>query len=152
MDATGMSTTDAAKQTMAGVSSSISGAAATAGDSLKESAQNVKEGASGLWEKIKTRVGETQETAAQEAEEQRIKYAVGRPTTRVILDKQDNVILNVGELITHKAVEDARQAGVLDMLLSSVYDREPELSQAELRAPEPGEASLEQQRDKEINA
>jgi uncharacterized protein YrrD len=152
MDATGMSTTDAAKQAMSGAGTSISGAAATAGASLRESTQNVKEGAGSLWEKLKTKVSETQETTAREAEEQRIKYAVGRPAARVILDKQDNVILNVGELITHKAVEDARQAGVLDMLLSSVYDKEPELSQAELRAPEPGEASLEQQRDNQIKA
>jgi sRNA-binding protein len=152
MEAAGMSTTDAAKQAMSGAGASLSSAAANANASLQESAQSVKEGAGNLWERIKTRVSETQETTAREAEEQRIKYAVGRPTTRVILDKQDNVILNVGELITHKAVEDARQAGVLDMLLDSVYDKEPELSQAELRAPEPGEASLEQQRDSQINA
>ncbi|MDQ5852218.1 MAG: photosystem reaction center subunit H, partial [Chloroflexota bacterium] len=71
---------------------------------------------------------------------------------RVILDPQDNVILNVGELITHQAVERARQAGVLDMLLSSVYEKDPEISPEELRAPEPGEASLEQQQDRKIGA
>ena len=152
MAATGMSTTDAARHAMSGTGTSISSAATTAGASLQESAQNMKEGAGSLWERIKAKVSETQETTAREAEEQRIKYAVGRPASRVILDKQDNVILNVGELITHKAVEDARQAGVLDMLLNSVYDKEPELSQAELRAPEPGEASLEQQRDSQIKA
>ena len=82
---------------------------------------------------------------AEEAEERRIKNAVGRPVTRVILDPQDNVILNVGEIITHQAVERSRAVGVLDMLLSSVYDKDPELAQDELRAPEPGQAALEQQ-------
>jgi hypothetical protein len=37
------------------------------------------------------------------------------------------------------------------MLLSSVYDKDPELSPEELRAPEPGQAAMEQQ-DKEVGA
>lgn len=42
--------------------------------------------------------------------------------------------------------------GVLDMLLGSVYDKTPELAQEELRAPEPGQASLEQQHGKQLDA
>jgi hypothetical protein len=114
--------------------------------------ENFKEGVSGLWETVKGKVNETQAATQQELEERRINNAIGRPTNRVILDRQDNVILNVGELITHEAIHKARQADALDMLLSSVYDKDPQLSQAELRAPEPGEASLEQQRDRELNA
>ena len=148
MDAVGMSTTDAAREATAGAGASVSAAAATAGESLREGTQSVKEGAANLWDRLKTKVSETQETAAQEAEEARIKRAVGRPTNRVILDRQDNVILNVGELITHQAVERARAAGVLDMLLTSVYERDPDLAPDELRAPEPGDASLEQQRER----
>ncbi len=75
-------------------------------------------------------------------EEQQIKGALGRPATRVILDRQDRVILNAGELITHKSIEDARTAGVLEVLLSSVYTKTPEFSEATLRAPEPGRAAL----------
>jgi hypothetical protein len=52
------------------------------------------------------------------------------------------VILNVGDLITHQALEQARQANVLDVMLSSVYSQTPEFSKAELRAPEPGMAAL----------
>ena len=152
MDAVGMSTTDAARSAASGTGASMSTTTSDASEALKEGAQNVKEGAANLWDKLKAKVGETQETAAQEAHEARIKNALGRPTTRVILDPQDNVILNVGELITHQAIERSRQAGVLDMLLSSVYDKDPELSQGELRAPEPGEASLEQQRNKPVDA
>jgi hypothetical protein len=33
-----------------------------------------------------------------------VDQALGRPVIRVILNPQDNVILNVGELITHRAI------------------------------------------------
>jgi uncharacterized protein YrrD len=145
MDATGLSTGDAARGAVSGAATSISGAASSAGESVREGTQSAKAGAANLWERVKTKVGDTQQTMAEEAEERRIKNAVGRPVTRVILDPQDNVILNVGEIITHQAVERSRAVGVLDMLLSSVYDKDPEISPDELRAPEPGQAALEQQ-------
>jgi hypothetical protein len=67
---------------------------------------------------------------------------LGRPVTRVILGQQDQVILNVGELITHQAISDARQAQVLDLLLNSVYSKNPQLSLDNLRAPQAGTAAL----------
>jgi len=111
---------------------------------LREGTQQAKQSAGNLWERIKDKVSDIQERTAQEAHEARIKTALGRPVSRVILDPQDNVILNVGELITHQAIQRAEQVGALDILLSSVYDKDPEISKDELRAPEPGEASLEQ--------
>ncbi len=65
-----------------------------------------------------------------------------RPVTRVILDPEDKVILNVGELITHRAIRQATESGVLNILLSSVYAKEPEISDKELRASEHGMAAL----------
>ena len=47
------------------------------------------------------------------------------------------VLANVGELITHQAIANARRAEVLDILLDSVYTETPKLSIEELRAPEP---------------
>lgn len=152
MDAVGMSTTDAMQSAASTAGSTASAAASSAGAALTEGTQNVKEGATNLWEKLKGKVSETQDNATRELEENRIKAALGRPTNRVILDPQDNVILNVGELITHHAVERSRAAGVLDILLTSVYHKDPELAQEELRAPEPGEASLEQQHGKNVGA
>ena len=67
---------------------------------------------------------------------------MGRPVTRVILDRNDEVILNVGELITHQAIAISRQADVLEILLDSVYTVTPNLSLDELRAPEAGKAAL----------
>jgi uncharacterized protein YrrD len=102
--------------------------------------------ATNVWERIREAIKDMRERSAQGREEQRIKEALGRPVDRVILDQQDHIILNVGELITNRSIERARQAGVLDVLLNSVYPKSPELSQAELRAPEPGDASLENNR------
>ncbi|MBD3885440.1 PRC-barrel domain-containing protein [Phormidium tenue FACHB-886] len=102
----------------------------------------VKIGARNLWEQMKQAAGDLQDRSARTLEEQRIKGAVGRPVTRVILNENDEIILNVGDLITHQAIEAARLAGVLDVLLSSVYTQSPEFSKAEMSAPEHGKASL----------
>lgn len=64
-------------------------------------------------------VQEIQERFAHRREEQRISKVIGRPLNRIVLDRQDNVILNVGDIITYNSIKIARQAGVLDVLLSS---------------------------------
>lgn len=106
--------------------------------------QQVKEGAKGLWEQVKETASNLQEQGSQAMEEKRIKGALGRPVTRVILDLKDEVILNVGELITHQAINIARASDVLEVLLDSVYTATPNLSLDEMRAPEPGKAALPQ--------
>ena len=102
-----------------------------------------------MWDTIKEKVadftGAAQEKKAEydaQAEQNKINNALGRPTTRVILDQSDNVILNTGDLITHAAVNQACTAGVLDILLDSVYTADPEITPEMLRASEPGEAAL----------
>ena len=122
--------------------STASGLLARTDVRLREGTGQVQERVGTFWEQLKAEVKELQERSQQALEKQRIKRALGRPVTRAILGPQDNVILNVGELITHQAIEEARQGDVLDILLSSVYSRGPELSTQELRAPEQGEASL----------
>ncbi len=54
-------------------------------------------------------------------EDDRILAVLGCPIKRTILDREDNVILNTGDLITVKAVIQAKQAGNLETLLNSVY-------------------------------
>ncbi|WP_310489526.1 PRC-barrel domain-containing protein [Chamaesiphon sp. VAR_69_metabat_338] len=102
----------------------------------------LQEGATNVWERLKETTNELQGRSAQAIEAKRIKGALGRPTTRVILDRHDGVILNVGELIGHKAIEAARAEGVLDLLLDSVYTGTPQLSLDEMRASEKGKAAL----------
>ncbi|MCW5317028.1 hypothetical protein GTQ43_25370 [Nostoc sp. KVJ3] len=95
-----------------------------------------------FWQALKEKAEELQGRSTQAMKKQRIEQALGRPVTRVILDPKDNVILNVGELITHRAVRQAEESGVLNILLSSVYMKEPEISERELRAEEYGMAAL----------
>ena len=75
-------------------------------------------------------------------EEKRIKGALGRPVNRVILDSGDGVLLNVGELVTHQAIVEARQADVLDILLGSIYDEAPYMAKNYMKAPSNGSAAL----------
>lgn len=118
----------------------------TTGDALKVTGSNVgqqvKDGAKGLWEQVKETASNLQEHSSHAIEEKRIKGALGRPVTRVILDRKDEVILNVGELITHQAIAISREADVLEVLLDSVYTEKPNLSLDDLRAPESGKAAL----------
>ncbi|MEH2164216.1 MAG: PRC-barrel domain-containing protein [Nostoc sp.] len=95
-----------------------------------------------FWQALKDQAEKLQGRSTRALKKQRIEQALGRPVTRVILDPQDNVILNVGELITHRAVRQAEESGVLNILVSSVYIKEPEISDQELRASEHGMAAL----------
>ncbi|OIP77160.1 MAG: hypothetical protein AUK48_04480 [Oscillatoriales cyanobacterium CG2_30_44_21] len=104
--------------------------------------QQVKDGAKGLWEQVKETASNLQEHGTQAIEDKRVKGALGRPVTRVILDRNDEVILNVGELITHQAIAISRDADVLEVLLDSVYTETPNLSLDDLRAPDSGKAAL----------
>lgn len=92
---------------------------------------------------------EETESAIQErqqaVEEGRVRDALGRPVTRVILAPDDRVILNVGEIITHKAVQAARDADVLDILLGSVSKEPVSLDPLVTRPHETGDAALDSQ-------
>ncbi|NJR64935.1 MAG: hypothetical protein HC772_05845 [Leptolyngbyaceae cyanobacterium CRU_2_3] len=131
-----------ANGTVAGAGDRLSSTTQTVGAHLSEGTLQVRQGARTLWEQTKQTAHALQHRSAQTIEEQRIKSALGRPVTRVILDQQDDVILNVGELITHQAIASARQANVLDVLLGSVYTQTPQFSKAEMSAPEAGKAAL----------
>lgn len=112
--------------------------------------QATREKAGSLWETLKEKAAELADAvqgkrteSQQRSLQNRINRALGRPVTRVILDPADNVLLNTGELITHAAIERARAAGVLDVLLDSVFEGPPEISPDMMRAPTRGEAALE---------
>ena len=129
LESVGLSTRDA-----------LGAKASLTGDQLKSKTDNAGEqlrtGAKGVWEQVKETAADLQERSTQAVEEKRIKGALGRAVVRVILDRNDEVILNIGDLITHQAIASARQAGVLDILLDSVYTETPKLSVDELRAPD----------------
>ena len=135
LEAVGLSRSSAAQ-------SQVGQLAATTGSRLKTTTTVAQESVANLWGKVKETTSDLQGRSTEAITEQRIKGALGRPTTRVILDRNDEVILNVGELITHKAINNARSAGILDLLLDSVYTDKPILSLEELRAPETGKSAL----------
>jgi uncharacterized protein YrrD len=138
LDAVGLQPTEATRYR-------ANDAVSDAGMRIREQATIAQENAYTFWEDLKTQYRDLQRRSSRAMHQRRIEQALGRPVNRVILDPQDNVILNVGELITHKAVQQAEQGGVLNILLNSVYIKNPEISEAELRAPERGIASLERE-------
>jgi len=126
-------------------SAGMGAASTTAQDTLGQ----VKETATSVFATIKEKVAELTGTAQekkaeydQASQEKKIKDAVGRPVTRVILAKDDTVILNTGDIITNKAVEDARRQDVLDILLDSVYDQTPDITPEMLRVQGHGKDAL----------
>ncbi len=130
-----------------GTTGTAGGSTVTASDKLAAGAQNVKEGASGLLDRAKGWISETRDKASDDMEERRIEGAIGRPVNRVVLDPQDNIILNIGEIITHKAVEQARSSDVLGILLGSVSTETPSIDPMATRPDEHGQAALSSQPD-----
>lgn len=115
------------------------------GQQASDSFGDIRREASDLWAQLTGRYSAGVDQTDSRIMERRIKAALGRPTTRVILDQEDNVILNTGDIITNRAVEAARQAGVLDILVTSAYTAQPELGLGDMKAPHAGDASLESQ-------
>ncbi len=117
-----------------------------AGDRLQRTTASagdqIQAGARDLWSQVQGAASTLRHRSARAIEDKQIKAALGRPVTRVILGPEDEVILNVGELITRQAIFSARQAQVLDLLLNSVYTEKPRLSLEDLRAPQAGTAAL----------
>ncbi|AWN24092.1 photosystem reaction center subunit H [Deinococcus irradiatisoli] len=127
------------------------------GEQLSAGVANVSAGASSLLDRAKQWLGEKHEQALSSAEqhgnadeEQRVRDALGRPVNRVILDPNDTIILNIGEIITNKAVAAARAAGILDMLLSSVSTETVSINPLDVRPHETGSAALEGQGEVEL--
>jgi MYXO-CTERM domain-containing protein len=128
---------------LAGLARRTAPSGSYASDRLEQGLAQAQVGASTTWDRLATRVSQSRKRRAREKEIKRIKYALGRPSNRVILDRQDRVILNVGDLITNQAIEQARMANMLDVLLDSVDNTTPEIAEEERSAPVAGEASLE---------
>ncbi|GGN33183.1 PRC-barrel domain-containing protein [Deinococcus daejeonensis] len=115
---------------------------------------NVSESAGNLLDRARSWLGDKREQAEQaidqrqqDAQEQKVRDALGRPVTRVILAPDDSIILNVGEIVTHKAVQAARDGDVLDILVESVNKDTPDLDPLASRPDATGEAALDSQPD-----
>ena len=91
------------------------------GISVDQPLDQVKQRVHHLWQQVQEKVCDLPDNS--DREEQLIQYSLGRPVKRDVLDEQNRVILKVGELITYQAIEQAKQANVLALLLNSVYQR-----------------------------
>ena len=111
--------------------------------------------ASGLWDQFTQRIGLASDAAGRRVDEaqtkerlKKIEDAVGRPVTKAILDLHDAVVLDVGDLVTHAAVQRAHDAGSLDSLLDSVYRAEVSFDKDALRAGAPARPRWSRLRDR----
>lgn len=136
------------------VGSAQASQSAGTGAALAGGVASVSEGASNLLDKAKSwfhdkreEAGDAIEERQEQQEEKRIRDALGRPVNRVILAPDDSIILNVGEIITHKAVELSRAGDVLDILLDSVSKETVNIDPLAARPHETGIAALEGQPD-----
>lgn len=118
-----------------------------AGAGVKDGLGSAGDTAGSLWDQFIAKIGEMTDATGRRVDEEQTKRrladisdAVGRPVTKVILDRDDNVILNLGDIITHQSVQRAHESGGLDSLLSSVYKGTVEFTKEEMRAPAAVEA------------
>ena len=131
-------------------------AAAEAGDARErqerasETAQKVGDTAGDLWDKFTLKLGELTDATGQRVDEQQTKSrltqindAVGRPVTKPILDRNDDVILDLGDIITHQAVQRAHEAGLLDTLLSNVYQGQVTFERDEMKVGIEADSTVE---------
>ena len=116
-------------------------------DGLSAGLQSVQETSSNLLERARNWASQTQERVSSDAEDRRIEQALGRPVNRVVLSRDDAIILNIGEIITHKAVEQARASDVLNILLTSVSTETPHIDPLASRPEEAGQAALPSQEE-----
>lgn len=63
----------------------------------------------------------TREDFNSSVKDEQILEILGYPTKSKIQDRENNVILNIGDLITPEAVIQAQKADRLEMLFNSVY-------------------------------
>lgn len=123
----------------------------SAGDQAKEAAEEASASASDLWDRFTTKLSELTDATGQRVDGEmtkrrlgQINDAIGRPVTKVFLDREDNVILDLGDLVTHQSVQRAHDNGMLDSLLDSVYTAEVTFERDELRAQMKGDSVVEE--------
>jgi len=120
-------------------------------DPTGEALSKAAETASDLWARFTSKVSEMTDAAGQRMDTQQTKArldaindAIGRPVTKVFLDRDDSVILDLGDLVTHQAIQRADDAGLLDSLLASVY-KAPDVTftRDEMRAEIAGDSTVD---------
>lgn len=128
----------------------VGAVAGQAGDRAGIVAGQATDKAGTLWDDFTRKFSDLTDSAGKRVDEEKTKKrladiedAIGRPVSKVILDKQDNVVLNLGDIITHEAVQRAHEADMLDTLLANVYKGEVDFSKEEMRVQEEAQATVD---------
>ncbi|HUG31223.1 MAG TPA: PRC-barrel domain-containing protein [Candidatus Limnocylindria bacterium] len=123
------------------------GDAQAAGEDAKDALGTAGDKAGSLWDQFTAKLGEMTDGAGRRVDAAQTKQrlaeiadAIGRPIGKVILDREDNVVLNMGDIITHQAVQRAHESGGLDSLLASVYKGDVQFTMDDMRVPKGAEA------------
>ena len=118
------------------------GDAQEAGEGAKDALGAAGDTAGNLWDQFTAKIAEMTDATGRRVDAAQTKQhletiadAIGRPVGKVILDRQDNVVLNMGDIITHQAIQRAYESGGLESLLSSVYKGDVSFTKEEMRAP-----------------
>lgn len=108
-------------------------------EKAKEMWGNVVAGVTGAAATAKEKAVEAKENLEETKENFDENSILGLKVDRVILAKDDSVILNVGEIITHEAITKAKQNEVFPALKGAAVKDEPKFSNSELKR---GEADI----------
>lgn len=126
------------------------GQMADAGDRAGAGLEAAGDNVGSMWDRFTQRISEMRDEDGKRVAASQVRMrlsqiadAIGRPVGKVILDRSDSVILDFGDIITHQAVQQADDAGMLDTLLASVYRAEFGLPMDQLRANQPASATVQ---------
>jgi uncharacterized protein YrrD len=126
------------------------GQASEVGDQTGAALAQLGDSAGSMWDKFTSKLSEMTDSTGQRMDQQQTKGqldkiadAIGRPVSKVILDREDSVILDLGDIITHQSVQRAHDNGMLDSLLSNVYRGEVSFERDQMKARVAGDSTVE---------
>ncbi len=126
------------------------GQASEAGEQTSAALGQLGDSAGSMWDKFTAKLSEMTDSTGQKMDEretkgqlEKIADAIGRPVSKVILDRDDSVILDLGDIITHQSVQRAHDNGMLDSLLVNVYKGDVTFERDEMKAQVEGDSTVE---------
>ena len=132
--------------TRAATSGEVRETQARAGAAVEQAGDNI----GAMWDRFTQRITDMRDEHGRQVDEQQTRIrlaqiadAIGRPAGKVLLDRSDSVILDLGDIITHQAIQQAYDAGQLDSLLSSAVRSDITLTIDQMRAQQPASATVE---------
>jgi uncharacterized protein YrrD len=131
-------------------SAATAGTMAEARDRAGVGLQNAGDSVGSMWDRFVGRLGEMRDEQGKAIDASQtanrlalVQDAIGRPVMKVILDRSDNVILDFGDIVTHQAIQQAFDNGMLDTLLASVHRATVSFPNEDLKARQEASARID---------